>query len=288
MVIIILLSKKLSFIVEVFFLFLTLIYLIIMAHFTNEDYLNLLICYGESNRIVNRTLRLFNEKYPTRNAPTRKVLVTLLKHCINSGTFCPKRNKEKPISDNEEAEINVMGFFYAHPQASIRDAERALRLSKTTIHKILKKHKFHPFKIQIVHHLKPEDLPRRVTFCEFILIKYQENENFLNNIIWTDEAKFSKNGMHNRHNSHYWATENPHMVRETNFQDSFSFNVFCAIKSNQILCFHIYQENLNGERYSEILNTVVREALNTRATEELLIYFFFLINLLILLVFCVV
>jgi hypothetical protein len=96
------------------------------------------------------------------------------------------------------------------------------------------KHKWYPFKFYRVQHLKEHDLLRRVEFCEFFY-EMSGRCSFLKNIIWTDEAKFSKNGLFNRHNIHYWALENPRVVRERNFQESWQFNVFCAIKNNRVL-----------------------------------------------------
>lgn len=44
-----------------------------------------------------------------------------------------------------------------------------------------------------MQYLKLCDLPLRVEFCGWFLIKTQEDENCINKVIWSDEAKFSKN-----------------------------------------------------------------------------------------------
>lgn len=85
----------------------------------------------------------------------------------------------------------------------MHEAERDLGIAKSSIHRILKIHNFHPYSYQLVQNLRLTDFARRTEFCEFLLTKYTEDESFLKNIIWTDEAKFNKNGIFNRHNSHY-------------------------------------------------------------------------------------
>lgn len=204
--------------------------------FSNEDFLNLLIIYGECHRIIDRTCRLFRERYPDRPRPTKNIMCRLLRNCREHGSFLPKLTKIKPLVDDEFTETLVLAYFTAYRTNSIRDAQIALRFSSRTIHRILVKHEWNPFKYHQVQHLKQGDLVLRTDFCEWFLMRTQEFNNFTDNIIWTDEAKFSKNGMYNRHNSHFWAPENPMVVRQHAFQDSWSFNAFCAIKNDRVLC----------------------------------------------------
>ena len=59
------------------------------------------------------------------------------------------------------------------------------------MHNILRKKKLHPYAYTIVQDILPEDYVLRTQFCEFMLVKIQENPLFLSQIIWTDESKFS-------------------------------------------------------------------------------------------------
>lgn len=114
----------------------------------------------------------------------------------------------------------------------------------------------HPYAYKIVHSLEPGDYEKRIQFCEFLLMKIQEDHSFLRKIIWTDESKFSREGVVNRKNLHYWANRNPHIIREAHFQNTFSFNVFVLIMDDRI-AFEIYEENLNSARYLQILRNTV-------------------------------
>lgn len=48
-----------------------------------------------------------------------------------------------------------------------------------------------------MHHLKGTDFPKRMKFCELILLRSQENVPFWANIIWTDELKLTENDLLN-------------------------------------------------------------------------------------------
>uniref|UniRef100_A0A2H1V0U8 SFRICE_030809 n=1 Tax=Spodoptera frugiperda TaxID=7108 RepID=A0A2H1V0U8_SPOFR len=63
-----------------------------------------------------------------------------------------------------------------NPRQSVRKRAAALRLPKTIVDEILKKDlKFHPFKIQIVQALKPNDNILRKSFYETMLQRFRTN-----------------------------------------------------------------------------------------------------------------
>ncbi|XP_071054645.1 uncharacterized protein [Onthophagus taurus] len=222
-------------------------------NYTNEDYLNLFIIYGECNKVLTRTCDTFAARYPQKRKPSPNTLKQIIYNFKTHGSVKGKVLKKKPIVDNENVEIAVLGYFNAYPTISLRQVSKESGLSKSSIHRILKKHKYHPYSISIVQHLRDTDFARRVNFCEFILTEHYGNNQFLDNIIWSDEAKFTKNGLFNRHNSHYWSDSNPHKFTTSNFQGSWQFNVYCAIRNDRVVALHFYEENLNGERYLNIL-----------------------------------
>lgn len=114
----------------------------------------------------------------------------------------------------------------------------------------------HPYSYHIVQFLSADDYIRRTEFCEFLITKLQEDENFLSKIIWTDESKFTREGIINRKNLHFWASQNPHLTREANFQQKFSYNVFVLMMGTEI-SYEIYEENLTSARYIDILRGTV-------------------------------
>ena len=59
----------------------------------------------------------------------------------------------------------------------------------------MKKEKFHPYKIHSVQELNEGDFDRRVEFIETIRNRIQENGNFINRILFSDESTFCLNVM---------------------------------------------------------------------------------------------
>jgi hypothetical protein len=59
----------------------------------------------------------------------------------------------------------------------------------------------HPYHIQLVQGLKPEDLLKRVRFCEWLLEKNEEPQ-FIERLLTTDETTFTRDGIFNARNTH--------------------------------------------------------------------------------------
>ena len=75
---------------------------------------------------------------------------------------------------------------------------------------ILKKDlKLKPYKIQLTQQLLPNDHHQRL---EYKRLRLCEDATFIENIIFSDEARFHLTGHVNRHNSRIWSDENPREI----------------------------------------------------------------------------
>lgn len=74
----------------------------------------------------------------------------------------------------------------------------------------------YPFHGTGVQGLEENDLERRMRFCRFILNCDIDDGCFLKSILWTDESKFSREGITNFHNLYEWADKNsnPHWKKQ--------------------------------------------------------------------------
>ncbi|KAJ8942307.1 hypothetical protein NQ318_005298 [Aromia moschata] len=61
-------------------------------------------------------------------------------------------------------------------------------------------------------------LTRRTEFCEYMMDHNNQNNGFIANILFSDEATFFLNGHVNRQNTRYWSQENPHWMQEYHTQ----------------------------------------------------------------------
>lgn len=128
--------------------------------------------------------------------------------------------------------------------------------------RILKKHKFHAYHLSVGQTVHPGDYASRIGFSNWYINMIQQNPEFQNQILWTDEIKFTNCGMFNRHNEHLWMQEKPRRLRERRPQRKFWFNVWCRIIGSRILGPFIYDENLTGQRYLHFLQNEFQDMLD--------------------------
>ena len=76
-------------------------------------------------------------------------------------------------------------------------------------------------------------LRKVVGFCSKIL-QLADNENFIPNLIITDEADFRLNGEVNKQNCRIWASENPRKIHEYPLHP-LKVTVWCGITSSRII-----------------------------------------------------
>lgn len=109
--------------------------------------------------------------------------------------------------------------------------------------------------------LEDTDYNRRVQFCRLILHADVDDAFFLKSILWTDESKFTREGILNLHNLHEWAPkeENPHLKRAKSFQRKFNVNVWAGLIGNNLIGPHYLPDNLNGDVYLHFLQNHLPE-----------------------------
>lgn len=111
----------------------------------------------------------------------------------------------------------------------------------------------HPYHIVLHQELMEHDLDSRLNFCHWFLNMVDEDPQFLNNVLWTDEATFTSVGNLNLHNMHYWAPTNPRWMRQVQYQGRWSVNVWCGIIGGRIIGPYVFDEPLNGKVYLHFL-----------------------------------
>lgn len=231
------------------------------------DMYNIFISNGRNARA---SLREYQGKFPLRRQPQKGIFRYTETVFRNTRTFVnEKRNRRKPVA-TEEVELNVLLYFQDSPGKSIRNCCRELNLTYGTIRRILKKHKYRAFSQMPVQKLLPLDNNLRLHFCETILGRYNlNNPNIFHNILWTDESSFKTSGCFNRKNTHYWASENPHIYQEIQFQGRQSINVWCGFLNNKIIGPIFFNGSLTGARYLSFLRDSIDNLLDDIPLNEI-------------------
>lgn len=240
--------------------------------FTYDEYVDMLMIYGECRRNSRRATELYRNRFPDRITPGKNTFA-YVEQKLRHGSFPTGKHqnpRRRPIATDDNV-INILAYIQVNPHISTRSLQQELGISKSTVQRVLKHYKCHPFKIHLTQSLTPADPERRLNFIAEMLVKIEDDPDFLNKILWSDESRFHNNGIVNRHNCHYWSAENPRWVRETNFQTVWGINVWCGLFNGRLIGPYFYDGTLTGERYLEFLQNSLPDLLedipiNERAT----------------------
>lgn len=224
--------------------------------YTLAERVEVIFIYGSSNRCALRTARRFNELHPDKNMGHNYVQELVAKF-QETGSICNKKRTE-PRLLNEAAQVEVLGQFAMDPTISIRQATRVTGLCYESVRKVLKMHKFRPYKMVILQELTDDDPDRRIEFCEIMTHKITTEPQLVKNICFSDECTFYLNGKVNKQNCRYWSDVNPHLMREGHTQYPQKINVWAGIYGNSIVGPLFINHNLNGELYHDMLDNQIQ------------------------------
>ena len=103
------------------------------------------------------------------------------------------------------------------------------------------------------------DKRKHKQFCVDMQEKLEEDD-FNERLVFNDEATFHTNGKVNRHNARIWAKENPYatIVHE---KDSPKVNVFCAVSKNHVYGPFVFEGNVTGDVYLQMLQNWLMDEL---------------------------
>lgn len=73
--------------------------------------------------------------------------------------------------------LDILLSFQENPHASVSKTAQAHNISQGSTFNILKRHKYHPYKIIVTQKLMEDDFDRRIQFCEEMM---NQIDNFLN------------------------------------------------------------------------------------------------------------
>ena len=154
--------------------------------------------YHESGSIVSAQRRFRHEFNKT--PPHRNLIRAWVRRFSEEGDV-KKRKSPGRLKVADQLVNDVHTAIVLSPHTSIRRLFLQLQITKSTVHKILHKQlKFRAYKIQIVQHLQDDDYTARVDGCNLLIEKIDNDNRFLSNLIFSDEATFHISGRVNRHN----------------------------------------------------------------------------------------
>ncbi|KAJ8947963.1 hypothetical protein NQ318_021061 [Aromia moschata] len=105
--------------------------------------------------------------------------------------------RERAIAIRAQDEELILNTIEDEPHIITRNLSRQTGISQISVHRVIRRNLPHPYHIQKVQELLPEDLAKRVTFCQFIL---HQDIHFQKKILFTYEACFTRRCITNLHN----------------------------------------------------------------------------------------
>jgi len=212
--------------------------------------------------IAHEARRLYQETFPNRRFPCSRTFSRIAQRLWERRTFIPIMEGRRPrTARTVQQEQRILAHVAANPGTSTRRISSAEGVHGSTVWRILHEDRLYPYHLQRVQGLKPEDLPRRVRFCQCCLGQCVRHPKFLWKLLFTDEAMFTRDGIFNFRNVHIWGHGNPHTIREARHQTTFSINVWAGIFGDRLIGPVRLPEWLTGPTYREFLERLTRDIL---------------------------
>lgn len=228
-----------------------------MPDYTPLEIVRIIKVLGECQDNYRAAERLYAEKYPNARHPDGKTIKRLVSRA-EEGKLTRKRRK---TGTREHIVLGVQAVIANDPHISVRQIETQHGVPKSTVNRILKNFKFHPYHVHLTHGLEMGDFQRRLNFCRWAHNRMRQDPFFFDKFLFTDEAKFDNMGGVNLHNAHYYAQENPHWQRDHRAQRRWSFNVWAGIVGDNVIGPFFYDNILNGPLYLNILQNELPQLL---------------------------
>lgn len=192
-----------------------------------------------------------NDKYSGLNI-VHSTVGKIIRKFKETGSVLDKQRSGRPSLDDDTKTV-LLAKVVSSPTNSLRKNSSELSIPKSTIHKVLQLEKFHPYKLQLLHNLNDDDFDRRSEMCEWFLAQINVNPNFLNGVMFSDEACFHVSSEVNKQNMRYWSQHNPHWMRDDNVQGSPKVTVWCGLWGARLMGPFFFYESVKGDSYLEML-----------------------------------
>lgn len=230
-----------------------------MDRYTYREVADIHFVYGLCNGNANAAAREYARRYPNRITPQPRMFTRIHLRFGERGIQRAPNELYRLVSPEDEEE--VLQLVTNCPRLSTRRIARRVGLSHKSVWLILRREGLRPFHFRRVQDIVEPDYARRIVFCLWINRQLRRVPNFLERILWTDEATFTRAGYTNHRNDHQWLVENPHAVRPSSFQHEFKINLWAGMIDDRLIGPIVLPPNLNGERFLAFLRNEFIEAL---------------------------
>jgi len=210
--------------------------------------------FYKNNENATATLRAFKTAHGLRHDPfTSKSISNLIAKFENTKSLHDAPRSGRPSLEEQRKDniLNTMNDFQERNvlgHASSTAVSKACDIPKASVCRILKSSGLKPYKISLLQSITELDKAKRLEFAQWIL----RNQHLLPDILWTDEAYFSVDGLVNRHNCVIWANENPHKMLMKSLHPE-KVCVWMAFGANYKLAPFFFDGTVDQNNYTSLL-----------------------------------
>ncbi len=236
--------------------------------YTNEERNELVWLVIDEGLSLRNAAQRFHQLHPNRPIPSPNTISEILRKIRSTGTVAnrPKSGRPRSATDQNN-EVMVLGSVALKTQQSLKEISEETGVSMTSVGRILRRYKFHPFGVTLLQELSEKDFQLRMDFCETMELSIRNND-FVTNICFSDESTFFLNGYVNRHNMRYWCQQNPFEYRIEHTQRPLKSMVWAGILGRRIIGPFFIDGNLNGQKYLDLLQNDVVPAIQDAAYDQ--------------------
>lgn len=237
-------------------------------YYTNEERRILCFLRIEEKLSYRKIAQRFHAMFPHRPTPSPKGIRLMYQKIRATGSVFNRPKPGRPRSaTNEQNEVLVIGSIYMNRQQSLREVALETANSISSVRRILRRHKFHPYGVKLTQELTEADCGKRLDFCELMDEKVRDPD-FLKKVCFSDESTFHLTGYVNRHNCRYWCEVNPNEYREAHTQRPKKRNVWAGILGDEIIGPFFIDGNLDSAKYVLLLHHQIVPAMRASAARQ--------------------
>ena len=170
-----------------------------------------------------------------------------------NGSFDVKKYPGCPRTSDETVE-RIRRSCVRSSKKSIAKRSLQIGVPKSIIQNVFHKRLcLRAYKLQFRHHIKPTERPKRVHFATDMLNKIDDDERFLQRVLFTDEATFHAN----RNNCKIWGSQQSNEIVEYD-RGSPNVNVWCGLMHEQFIGpFFFIEQTITVHVYLDMLEQYV-------------------------------
>lgn len=230
--------------------------------YSAAEYADIVFIYGYCDGNAHLASREYKRRYPNRHQPSHKVFGAIFQRLRDTGTTLTINSRKVHVGRNiAHKDDIVIDAILNNPTLGAGQIALQLNLPQNFIWQILNRKEIQLYLLEHAQELLPEDYDKRVEFCQWLLSQVTDDPDFITKVLWSDEATFTRDGVHTVHNSHLLSLQNSRADVQSRFQQRFNITVWAGIFNNQLLEIEIFDGDLNAERYKYFLKNKLHKKL---------------------------